>query len=31
MGVVLFGEALSAMKIAGIVLVLTGIAALKLA
>lgn len=31
MGVVLFGEALSAMKIAGILLVLTGIAALKLA
>src|SRR5438445_4822446 len=30
-GVVLFGETLSAMKIAGIVLVLTGIAALKLA
>ncbi|MCK1712622.1 MULTISPECIES: multidrug efflux SMR transporter [unclassified Bradyrhizobium] len=31
MGVVLFGEALSAMKVAGIVLVLMGIAALKLA
>ncbi len=31
MGVVLFGETLSAMKIAGILLVLTGIAALKLA
>ncbi|MBW8855710.1 MAG: multidrug efflux SMR transporter [Bradyrhizobium sp.] len=31
MGVVLFGEALSAMKIAGIVLVLMGITALKLA
>ena len=31
MGVVLFGETLSAMKIAGIVLVLMGIAALKLA
>ncbi|MCK1536679.1 MULTISPECIES: multidrug efflux SMR transporter [unclassified Bradyrhizobium] len=31
MGVVLFGEALSAMKIAGILLVLMGIAALKLA
>jgi quaternary ammonium compound-resistance protein SugE len=31
MGVVLFAEALSAMKIAGILLVLTGIAALKLA
>ena len=31
MGVLLFGEALSPMKIAGIVLVLTGIAALKLA
>ena len=31
MGVVLFGESLSAMKIAGIVMVLMGIAALKLA
>lgn len=31
MGFVLFGEALSAMKVAGIVLVLMGIAALKLA
>ena len=31
MGVVLFGETLSAMKIAGIVLVLMGIAALKMA
>jgi quaternary ammonium compound-resistance protein SugE len=31
MGVVLFGEALGAMKIAGIVLVLAGIAALKFA
>src|SRR5581483_7135348 len=31
MGVLLFGEALSPMKIAGIALVLTGIAALKLA
>jgi len=31
MGVLLFGEALSPIKIAGIVLVLTGIAALKLA
>ena len=31
MGVVLFGEALNPMKVAGIVLVLIGIAALKLA
>jgi quaternary ammonium compound-resistance protein SugE len=31
MGVLLFGEALSPMKIAGIVLVLIGIAALKFA
>ena len=31
MGVVLFGEALSAMKLAGIMLVLMGIVALKLA
>jgi quaternary ammonium compound-resistance protein SugE len=31
MGVLLFGEALSAMKIAGILLVLIGIVALKLA
>ncbi|KRP92414.1 hypothetical protein AOQ72_30075 [Bradyrhizobium yuanmingense] len=31
MGVVLFGETLSAMKLAGIALVLTGIVALKLA
>jgi len=31
MGVVLFGESLSAMKLAGIVLVLMGIVALKLA
>lgn len=31
MGVVLFGESLSAMKLAGIALVLTGIVALKLA
>ncbi|OAF05599.1 hypothetical protein AYJ54_01470 [Bradyrhizobium centrolobii] len=31
MGVVLFGETLSALKVAGIVLVLMGIAALKLA
>jgi quaternary ammonium compound-resistance protein SugE len=31
MGVVLFGETLSAMKLVGIVLVLMGITALKLA
>jgi quaternary ammonium compound-resistance protein SugE len=31
MGVVLFGETLSAMKVAGIMLVMTGIVALKLA
>ena len=31
MGVLLFGEAMSAMKIAGIVLVMSGIVALKLA